>query len=213
MQFFWGVLFADLQNHDTIPSLIASRPRTCALLSILFVLIGLTFASFPEMHPEWMAWSRFLTNVMEVIRPSSLIDLPRLGSGLGLNFITLGILLSPSVLQKALASKFLLFFGRMSFAVYLLHGPLLRTTLVWMLYGVHTRSEQLDASGTPMPTMLMYPGDLTLLAWLVVWLPMMFGLAHLWTTNVDPWCDRMTNKLVDHVKLEAAEKVSVLPTN
>lgn len=214
MQFFWGVLFADIQNHDTIPALLASRPRTSALLSTVFVLLGLTFASFPEIHPEWMAWSRFLTNAMEVIRPSTLVDLPRLGSGLGLNFLTLGILFSPSVLQRALASKYLLFFGRLSFAVYLLHGPLLRTTLVWMLYGVHAPPEgQVDLYGIQMPAILMYPGNMTLLACLLVWLPMLFGLAHLWTVHVDTWCDRMTNRLVEHVRLEANEKISVLPTS
>lgn len=214
MQFFWGTLLADLQNNDAVTALIASRTRTSAILSILFILIGLTFASFPEVHAEWVPWSRHLMDVMSNILPGAAPDYPRFGSGLGLECLTLGILLSPSVLQRALASKYLLFFGRVSFAVYLLHGPLLRTTLVWMMYGVHELPPHEDpATGALVPTPFTYPGHLTLLAWQVVWLPMVYGLAILWTNYVDPWCDRMTNKLVEHVWLEASEKVPVLPTS
>lgn len=211
MQFFWGTLLADLQNHDAITALIASRPRASAVLSGVCMFIGLLVASFPEAHAEWMTWSRVLMDTMRAILPGN-PDFPRFGSGLGLELITLSILLSPSILQKALASKYLLFFGRMSFAVYLLHGPLLRTTLVWMLYGVHTLPDHEDpALGLMVPTRLKFPGDLALIAWQLVWLPMLYGLANLWTVYVDPWCDRMTNKLVEYVKFEPSEKISVLP--
>lgn len=212
MQFFWGTLLADLQNHDAVNALIGSRPRASAVFSGLFILIGLTFASFPEDHAEWMTWSRLLLNFMRPILPGN-PDFPRFGSGLGLNFITLGILFSPSHLQRALSSKYLLFFGKMSFAVYLLHGSLLRTTLVWMLFGVHTLPDHEDAAGIMAKTRLTFPGGLALIAWQIVWLPMLYGLAYLWTNHVDPWCDRLTNKLVDYVRLEASEKVPVLPTN
>lgn len=211
MQFFWGALLADVQNHDDITALIASRPRTSAILSGFFILGGLTLASFPEAHPEWMPWSQQLLTFMTAILPAE-PDFARFGSGLGLELITVGIVLSPSLLQRALASRYLLFFGKMSFAVYLLHGPLLRTTLVWLLYGVHTLPDHKDEeTGLMAMTRLTYPGDATLLAWLVPWLPMLYGVAHLWTAYVDLWCDRITNRLVERVGLDDSEKVPVLP--
>ncbi|CAN8105421.1 unnamed protein product [Discula destructiva] len=209
MQFFWGVLIADLQNSDTVAAILARRQRSCAIISGLLVFIGLTFASFPEANAEWMTWSRVMINSLRPILPEN-PDFPRFASGIGLEFLTLGILLSPS-LQQLLSSRPLLFLGRMSFAVYLLHGTLLKTTLCWMLYGVQTLPDHEDELGNMVVTRLRYPGNLTLFAWQIVWMPMLYGIASLWMAYVDPWCDRMTNKLVEYVKLDGSEKMPVLP--
>lgn len=211
MQFFWGTLLADMQSHEPFTALVASRPRISAVISGLFMLIGLTFASFPEANPEWMDWSRTLLNIMTPILPAN-PDFPRFGSGFGLEFISLAIVFSPQVLQRALSSRVLLFFGRMSFAVYLLHGGLLRTVLVWMLFGVHTLPDHENEEGQMVETRLEFPGNTKLIMWQVVWLPMVYGLAYLWIGYVDPWCDRMTNRLVEFVKLDQGEKAGILPT-
>lgn len=209
MQFFWGTLIADLQNSDTAAALVTRRPRTCATLSGFLVFFGLTIASFPEGSAEWMTWSRIMLNLMRPILPAN-PDFPRFSSGIGLELITLGIVLSPT-LQRLLSSRYLLFLGRMSFAVYLLHGPLLKTTLVWMIYGVQTLPDHDDGNGNMVLTRLRYPGHMSLLAWQIVWLPMLYCIANLWMTYVDPWCERLTNKLVESVKLDGSEKASLLP--
>lgn len=209
MQFFWGTLIADLQNSDTAAALLMRRPRISAVLSGVFVFWGLTFASFPESNAEWMTWSRFLMDSMRPILPRN-ADFPGFSSGIGLEFITFGIFLSP-MLQRLLSSKYLLFLGRMSFAVYLLHGTLLKTTLVWMLYGVQTLPDHEDQNGNMVQTRLRYPGHISLIAWQIVWLPMLYGIANLWMTYVDSWCERMTNKLVERVRLDGSEKPPVLP--
>ena len=210
MQFFWGTLIADLQNHQPTTQFIADRRRLARALSFTFVLAGLTFASFPEGHAEWMTWSRALLDIMTPVLPAG-PDFPRFASGIGLELVALGVLLSPGRLQRLLSTRPLLFLGRMSFAVYLLHGPLMRTTLVWMLYGVEAPPDHEDDQGQMVITRLKYPGNLVLVAWQLVWLPMVYGIAHLWMTYVDPWCDTMTNKLVEYVKLEPEEKPPVLP--
>lgn len=209
MQFFWGTLIADLQNSDTAEALMMSRPHMSAVLSGIYVFVGLTFASFPESNAEWMTWSRLLLNLMRPILPGD-ADFPRFSSGIGLEFITLGILLSPT-LQRLLSSRYLLFLGRMSFAVYLLHGSLIKTTLVWMLYGLHTLPDHEDENGNMVATRLRYPGHMSLIAWQIVWLPMLYGVAYLWMTYVDPWCERATNKLVESIKLKMSDKTPILP--
>lgn len=209
MQFFWGTFIADVQNHDATSALITSRPRIGNIFSVLFILIGLFFASYPEAHAEWAGWSNSLLDFMTAITPT-FMDIPRFASGIGLQFLSLGIVLSPA-LQKALSSKYLLFLGRMSFAVYLIHGPLMKTTLVWMLLGLKSPPDQQGPNGEMEITRIQYPGNLSLIAWQIVWLPMVYALAYLWTTHVDPWCERMTNKFVGFIKLEASEKVPVLP--
>lgn len=209
MQFFWGVLLADLQNHEATTAFIASRPVATGVLSGVLFALGLMLASFPEAHAEWAGWSRALKTAMTPFAPNA-DDLARLGSGLGLELVSAGILLSPA-LQRALSSRYLLFLGRMSFAVYLLHGPLMKTALVWMLYGVQAPPDRENVNGDVVLTRLTYPGNLSLIAWQIVWLPMLYGVANLWMTYVDPWCDRMTNRLVDHVRLDASEKPPILP--
>lgn len=209
MQFFWGVLLADLQNDDSTAALIASRPLASSVLSAVLVTLGLLLASYPEAHADRAGWSQALTTIMTPFAPN-IDDLPRLGSGLGLELISAGIVLSPA-LQRALSSRHLLFFGRMSFAVYLLHGPLMKTTLVWLLYGVQAPPDRESASGDVVMTRFEYPGAIALVAWQVVWLPMLYAIANMWMTYVDPWCERMTKKLVNHVKLGASEKPPVLP--
>lgn len=211
MQFFWGVLLADLQSHDVATGLIARRPMATAVVSAVLLSVGLLLSSYPETHAEWAGWSQTLTTAMTPLAPNP-DDLPRLCSGLGLDLIAAGILLSPA-LQRLLSSRYLLFLGRMSFAVYLLHGPLMKTTLVWLLYGVQAPPDKENMQGQVVLTRLTYPGHLSLIAWQIVWLPMLYGIANLWMTYVDPWCERMTNRLVEGVKLEASEKPPVLPVS
>lgn len=209
MQFFWGTLLADLQNSDTFEAFLTRRSRATAVAAGVFIFIGLFIASYPEGLAEWAPWSEFLLNFLRPILPEY-ADVPRFATGIGLELLTLGILLSPS-LQRALSGRYLLFLGRMSFAVYLLHGPLIKTTLCWMLYGFQTLPEHQDENGDMVITKLQYPGPWQLAAWQVVWLPMLYGIANLWMAYVDPWCERMTNKLVERVKLDASEKIPALP--
>lgn len=211
MQFFWGTFIADLQNHPSTTEFISERPHLSKILSGLLIFIGLTFASFPEAHFEWMTWSRMLLDFMQPILPEK-PDFPRFASGIGLELISLGILLSP-MLQRLLSGRYLLFLGRMSFAVYLLHGPLIKTTLTWMLFGVQVPPDHENDKGEMEITRLEYPGNLTLIMWQFIWLPMLYCIAHLWMAYVDPWCEMMTNRLVEYVTLDTSEKPSLLPGN
>lgn len=195
MQFLWGTFIADLQNHAPTTQFTTDHRRLARTVSFILIRTGLSFASFPEGHPEWMAWSRTLLDIMTAISPDN-PDYPRFASAIGLECAALGVLLNPW-LQKVLSSRHLLFLGRMSFAVYLLHGPLMRTTLVWMLYGVRVPPDHANGAGGVELTRLTYPGHLGLLACLVVWLPMVYGVAHLWMAYVDAWCERMSNRLVE----------------
>lgn len=204
MQFFWGVFLCDLQNYPAANDFMANRPRLCKVLAIFFLTIGAFIASYPEGHPEWQSWSAWLFRALVRILPKD-PDFPRFGSGIGLEFITLGIHFSP-FLKDILSSKYLLWLGKQSFAVYLLHGPLLRWLLCWMVYGPHLPADVINDNGEMMPGQLHFPGMWTLLLWLPVWLPLNYAVANLWTTYVDPWCAQLTEQIVTHVKETYGEK-------
>lgn len=204
MQFFWGVFLCDVQNTPAANNFIIDRPRTSKALAALFLVTGCFIASYPEGNPQWQPWSRFLFNIMVHILPKD-PDFPRFGSGIGLVFITLGIHFSP-FLKDVLSGKYLLWLGKQSFAVYLLHGPLLRWLLCWMVYGIHLPEDIVNEKGETVPGKLVYPGNYKLLIWLPFWLPLNYAVAMAWTTYVDPWCAQFTEQLVGHLKQTDDEK-------
>lgn len=205
MQFFWGVLLADLQNHDGANAFLQDRRRLCRILSFVFLLSGLLIASFPEGKAEWMAWSRIELAILKPILPHD-PDFPRFASGIGLELIALGLHFSPR-LRDLLSNRYLLWLGKQSFAVYLLHGPLLRWILVWMLYGVSLPADVQNDKGETVPgPALPFPGRTRYIMSLLLWIPLNYAVAVVWTTHVDPWCARVTEKLVNHVLMDKNEK-------
>jgi len=207
MQFFFGVFLADLQNLDAgsftkLQSWSVGPVR--GAMSIFFLVVGLYIASLPDKHHDWQPWSLALHNFLASILPAE-PDFPRFSSGIGLDLIAIGLHLSPMA-RTILSNKFFLWLGRMSFAVYLLHNQLLRSVLCWMVYGF-----TLPKEGEPLLTFTSAP---KLFAVLPIYVGLVYGSAHLWTTHVDAWCARMSEHIVNIVKEEDNEKPTgpALPT-
>lgn len=202
MQFFFGAFMADLQNLE--PGTFARLQSTSSLpflrrtMSILLLLIGLFIASLPRDHFEWQAWSLTLRDMLAAVIPSD-PDFPRFvsrfASGVGLDFIVVGLHLSPWA-RDVLSNRFFLFLGRMSFAVYLLHNQILRSIMCWALYGfsMPPEGESLKFSRTRL--FILMP----------CYLAFTYGAAYLWTTYVDAWCARLSERLVNFFKEEKDEK-------
>lgn len=206
MQFFFGVFMADLQNLDpgTFTRLQnVSSGRIRSIMSMVFLISGLYIASLPDRHHDWQPWSLGLRKFMAAILPEN-PDFPRFSSGLGLNIIAIGLHLSPTA-RSILSNRFFLWLGRMSFAVYLLHNQILRSVLCWMVYGI-----AIPAEGEP-PLAFTNPGKL--FALVPIYLVLTYGSAHLWTTYVDSFCARISERMVSVVKVDTSEKPgpSLLP--
>jgi len=206
MQFFWGVFLADLQNHGAANTFVARFPRACRLGSLILVAAGLTLASYPERYADARPWSRAQHRLLDAIAPSERAELPRYASGLGLQLVTLGLHFNPW-LRDLLANRWFLWLGRQSFAVYLLHGPLLRSVLCWMIFGVTLQPEAADGEGRMIRPLLNYPGHQRLLLCLPIWIPLVYASAVAWTTYVDPWCARVSEKMVAYVLPDPEEKI------
>ena len=208
---FWGVLIAELQFEPRTAQFIDQQRILAPVLSSVLVFAGFYVASYPESHAEWMPWSDTLTHFLQPNLPED-PDLPRFTSGIGLMLAAVGIVLSPR-LQEILSSRILLFFGKMGFAVYLLHGTLMKTILSWMVYGISVPEDHRDDDGKLQITRMEYPGHQTLLICVVFFLPILYGSAYAWTQHVDPWCERMTNKLVNMIKPEETKGNGYIPMN
>lgn len=206
---FWGVFIAELQFEPATIRFINQQSFFASLLSAVLVVSGFFVASYPESHAEWMPWSDTLTKFLKPTLPVD-PDMPRFSSGIGLMLAVLGIVLSPRV-QELLSNRILLFFGKMGFAVYLLHGTLMKTILTWMIYGISVPADHSEVKHQPQLTRIQYPGHKTLFISLFFFFPILYSSAYAWTQYIDPWCERMTNKLVNTIKPEGIKGNGYIP--
>ena len=196
MQFFYGAFLSDLSQNPGHISWCQARKWTSRFLAPALIFFGLILASYPEEKPEWMRWSEIMDKSSAWIFPRGSMT-ARFYSGVGLEVVTLGIHFSPSA-KNVLSNKYLLWFGKNSFAVYLLHGTLLRTVLVWLYYGIHLPADVM-VDGKLEPGKLPMCGRARFWFWLPIWFVILYSLANLWTKYVDAWCARVTEKLVKYV--------------
>ncbi|KAI9843645.1 MAG: hypothetical protein M1837_006227 [Sclerophora amabilis] len=200
MQFFFGMLLFDFSDHAPAQEFIAKRRWIRTVLPPILISIGLGLASYPNDNPEWAPWSKALFDFHTYFMPDE-VDIPRFYSGIGLNFVTLGIQLSP-ITKDILASKFLLWLGKNSFAIYLIHGTLLRTILAYMVYGITVPSQAdiiNDKGERVPPPFTPQNGPWVVWASVPIWLGIVYFLAHLWTTYVDATCARLSQRLEGYV--------------
>lgn len=198
MQFFYGVFLAELQNLPAANEFLTSRPILSRVISTFCMISGFCIASLPEHNVEWAAWSNNMRLLFDFILPKG-ADYPRFSTAFGLHLISMGLHCSP-LLRDLLSNRWFLWLGKQSFAVYLLHGTLLRTVLCWMVYGFTVLPDHKDDEGKIVPTHFERPSGLRVLVCLPFWLPLNYAAAVVWTTYVDPWCARVTEKMVNFVK-------------
>jgi peptidoglycan/LPS O-acetylase OafA/YrhL len=203
MQFFFGAFLAELQNLD--PSTFSKAQqimsgRIRGVVSTILIVLGVYIASLPDTHHDWQAWSLGLRHFLRHFLPEN-PDYGRYSSGIGLDMIGLAFHLSP-LARTILSNRFFLFLGRMSFAVYLLHNQLLRSVLLWMVYGM-----SVPAEGEPK---LKFDNPIRLFMCIPVYLVLTYGGAFLWTTYVDAFAGRMAERAVGMIKEETNEKSAPL---
>ena len=205
------MMLCDFMLDEKAQKFLEPRVRTRTVASTLFILAGLYFASYPAEDPDWAGWSRTMRSLGEVLFPRG-TNFTKRFDALAADCIILGICLSEP-LRELLASRQLLFCGKHSYAVYMIHGTMLRTVLVWLFYGFSGQPwwERKNPDTGEMehaPYLQRRPAPWMALS-LAVWFPMVYGLAHLWMTYVDAWCGRVTQRLEDRM-FEGEKTVPVL---
>ncbi|PWY79608.1 hypothetical protein BO70DRAFT_429815 [Aspergillus heteromorphus CBS 117.55] len=196
IQAIYGTLLSDLTHHTPFQALLSSPthrwPRRLILL--LLTTLGLYLASYPGEHPEYSPWSNSLLTLSPYIFPPE-VNIGKRYTAIGVDLLIAAIFLSPST-QHFLSNRLLLWLGKQSFAVYLVHGTLLRTVLCWVLYGTITGEpweEGVDENGAPvLPPYLPLMGPWVVGLGMVGWVGLVYGVAVLWTGWVDPACERLT---------------------
>jgi peptidoglycan/LPS O-acetylase OafA/YrhL len=178
MNIFAGMILAELSY------LLPAKPsRIRSILPCFSVPLGLYLLSYPRRNPHYAQWSRNLQVLGGVLFPSFAKDF-RYWHGIGAQILCATILLSPS-LQSVLSHRYLLWLGKVSFTLYLIHVPLMRTVLAWAFAVSPT-----DVSDTKL--LSPQPSELELVLKISGFLVFLFGTAHLWLTGVEPRLDQFT---------------------
>jgi len=153
----------------------------------LSAFLGLFLMSFPTEYYDWASWSRFLHHLGSSLFPSW-AELDRAWPGIGAQILCYSICVSPP-LRQALSHRYLLWLGSVSYSLYLLHGPLMRSVLTWLVYGPMTMDwvpmvdeDVVWTSTEYVPT----PRPLALLLILPAFWAFLLFMVHLWSVKVEP---------------------------
>lgn len=128
--------------------------------------------------------------------------------------VIFGVLLAKP-LQWLLSGSFLAWLGKISFALYLIHGTLLKSTLFWMLWLANYREKllstiystrveinsenEVEIIQNPPEMKMVLPSRLELFCVLPFWWVSTFCVCHLWTVYVDPRCGQISDWIEERI--------------
>ena len=208
---FCGIILAEVSLDKDILEAVDRHPYLRMVGSACCIILGLFFCSYPEDKPEWARWSNFETRLGHYMFPQG-VEYARYYPGLGSNVLTLGVMFNDTA-KKMLSQRFFLFLGKNSFPIYLIHAPLIRTVLTWVLFGFSKRPDNgKDDKGHQLPPgWLPVASTWVCLIAIPVFYVFLYRVANLWSNYVDPFCGRVTQWFEDLVFRDDAKTSSEKP--
>lgn len=173
-----------------------TKRRERARIAIL-IIVGLFLCGYPDNHTEWASWTSMLQTAGNAVTVGG-TELWRLIPGVGAQLLLAAIILSPS-LQWFFCRPVMLWLGRISFPIYLIHGSLLRSVLTSAVYSFGqwvTHREMVNGKITNEWTELVAPNN----PWVYVlaippWIALVLGVAHVWDKTVEQLCVRISSRI------------------
>jgi peptidoglycan/LPS O-acetylase OafA/YrhL len=183
---FAGMILAELTMCD-LPRVDMAIVKCLPFLSSAF---GLLLMSFPNEYYDWALWSHKLHELGSFVFPSG-VEFGRAWPGVGAQILCYSVCFSAS-LRQAMSQKFLLWLGGASYSLYLLHGPLMRSVLAWLIFGPMMMAGEWVSKGKENYTAEGSSGYIELPSWpvFVLALPVFWAflllIVHLWSLKVEP---------------------------
>jgi hypothetical protein len=210
-----GIFFAELSYLECVKSFAGKHTIVHKAITITLLIIGLFLLSFPNSHPEWAPWFNPIVEFGKVWYPEGSNQFS-ITLYAGVFFILGSIMLSTSF-QWFLVRPVFLWLGKISFPLYLLHGPLLRSFLCWILYaGEYPKfAEQATPSGSiaRVPVNLDLPSGTRLAVCLPIFFAVVLFLSHMWTEKVEPIFASVTKFIEDYATGKRTFAISATFTN
>lgn len=167
-----------------------------ALLSPPLAVFALVLMSYPSNSPSAAPWSAFLEQFG--IRHFEAHALDRMYGSIGGILLVGAIIISPHA-RVLLSQRPLKWLGKVSFAIYLLHGTFMRTIFAWTLFLGSEKQEFEEVFHHP------YGGEQMVVVWnypvpgffrcalaTVALLASTLAASQLWNMKVEPVCAKLT---------------------
>lgn len=189
---YFGMILAEL-SFLPLQKIYNRTPLPLKFLPYATAVLGLYLCSYPDDYTTYALWSRQLQDLgLNVLPPGT--DLGRFWTGLGAQILCVSVQFHPH-LRSLLSRRPLLYLGSISYPLYLLHGPLMRSLLAWMAIGPIAWNYQVlyleDGSVDP-DQKYPLPRPLAFLVILPVFWILMFFVVEWWSCRVEPIFGRMT---------------------
>ena len=196
MNIYFGALLAEFSNRLPSPTMMPQRNPFIRAMTVVALFLGLYVSGYPEVSPEWTPWSQNLAQIGQFIFPGK--DYWRYWTSIGAQLITFAVLVSPRI-QDLLSHPSLVWLGSVSLPLYLIHGPMVRSLLAWMLFGwqnpvvYHSQDENGDVIHSWQQR--SFPDNWVFGIVLPIFLFILLWASHFWTTWVEPWCASVTKRM------------------
>jgi len=191
---FGGGLLCELSMEPMVSKFSTSRSAVRRALPFSMALVGWYLMSYSGDHTEWASWTRALLKIGANVFPAgaeilSFMDLT------GVLLLVSSIVLS-SPLQHILSHPVCLWLGTHSFPIYLVHGPLLRSFLNWILYAftepIWVEEKDDDGAVVKIYPKLPIPPLWKFFFAVPIFLVAVFVSARLWVIYIEPLCAQFT---------------------
>jgi peptidoglycan/LPS O-acetylase OafA/YrhL len=198
---FGGALLCELSMEPIISKFSTSRSMIRRALPFSMVFVAWYLIGYSGVHSEWAHWSNSLLQIGIKLFPEG-AEIVSFWSLTGVLLLIAAIVLS-STLQRILSHPALLRLGTMSFPIYLLHGPLLRSFLNWMLFAYAKPIWYEDKNEEDMVVRIYPQLPIPPLWKFILTIPIFFAvvlyLSMLWVQHIEPWCAQITKCAEDTI--------------
>ena len=191
-----GMILAELSFFNPLPPAIQ---RIATVASFPLAGLGLYLCSYPNDYTTNQPWSAQLLTLGEKIFPSG-TDIGRFWPGVGAQLLCLSILFSPP-LKRLFSQRYLLWLGSVSYPIYLLHGPMMRSVLSWITFALISMNPEFAPALTDSGSgqLLPLPRPLAFVVILPLFGAILLSVVHVWGKYVEPRFGRITKRLEDFV--------------
>jgi peptidoglycan/LPS O-acetylase OafA/YrhL len=187
---FMGVALAEL----SMSSLAQTLAPFSSIISPFVALFGLVLMSYPNSNPSTAPWSASMMTFGRAHFGNH--ELERVYGSAGGVLLIAAIIISPYA-RSVLSKQPLKWLGKVSFAIYLVHGTVMRTVFAWALW-LGSKKQDVDVSVShsdeggweiyQTANRYLIPGATRCFVATCVLLLATLLASHLWSSKIEPFC-------------------------